>query len=106
LAKEANVFGANVPEGIRSIAKLLGAMKLQSVVRHKCANCDYAWIGRVDPVDFNLVENCPDCGNPRYFQIAPGIKPVSVFWYFGLSTPWECYTLTLILKHHIKRKWI
>jgi hypothetical protein len=85
LATKAIVFGANVPEGIRSIAKLLGARKLQFVVRHKCANCDYAGIGPVDPVDFNLVKNCPDCGNPRYFQTATGIKPVSVFWYFCLS---------------------
>ena len=67
LAIEANVFGANVPEGIRSIAKLLGVRKLQSGIRHKCGNCGYAWIGPVDPVDFNLIENCPDCGNPRYF---------------------------------------
>ena len=32
LAIEAVVFGANVPEGIRSIAKQLGARKLQSIV--------------------------------------------------------------------------
>ena len=54
LATKAIVFGTNVPEGIRSLAKLLCARKLQSVVRNKCANCDYAWIGSVDPVDFNL----------------------------------------------------
>jgi hypothetical protein len=67
LAIEAVVFCANVPEGIRSIAKHLGARKLQIVVKHKCAECDYAWIGPVDPVDYNLGEECPDCGNPRYY---------------------------------------
>ena len=91
LATESYVFGANVPEGIRGIAKLLGARKLQSVVRHKCANCYYAWIGPVDPGDFNLEESCPDCKNPRYMQTATGIKPVSVFWYFGL-----CHALGML----------
>jgi len=85
LATEAVVFGANVPEGIRSIAKQLGARKLQSVVRHKCSECDYAWIGPVNPKDYDMDEKCPDCGNPRYFLTATGIKPVSIFWYFGLS---------------------
>jgi len=65
LAIEAVVFGANVPEGIRSIAKQLGARKLQIVVRHTCAECDYAWIGPVDPVDYDLGEEYPECGNPR-----------------------------------------
>jgi hypothetical protein len=65
LAIEAVVFGANVPEGIRSIPKQLGARKLQTVVRHKCVECDYAWIGPLDPVDYDLVEECHDCGNPR-----------------------------------------
>jgi hypothetical protein len=85
LATESAVFGVNVPEGIRSIAKQLGARRLQSVVRHKCVDCDYAWIGPIDPADFNLAESCPDCGHPRYMQTASGIKPVSIFWYFGLS---------------------
>ena len=85
LAIEAVVFGANVPEGIRSIAKQLGARKLQTIARHKCAECDYAWIGPVDPVDSDLGEKCPDCGNPRYYRTAKGIKPVSIYWYFGLS---------------------
>ena len=49
LAIEAALFGANVPENIRCIAKQLGARKLQTVVGNKCAECDYAWIGPVDP---------------------------------------------------------
>jgi hypothetical protein len=85
LAIEAAVFGANVPEGIRSIAKQLGARKLQTVVRHKCAKCDYAWIGPLDPVNYDFGEECPACGNPRYYRTATGIKPVSISWYFGLS---------------------
>jgi len=85
LAIEAAVFFTNVPEGIRSIAKQLGARKPQSVVSHKCAECDYAWIGPVGPMDYDLGEKCPDCGNPRYYRTSTGIKPVSIFWCFGLS---------------------
>ena len=69
LATEAVVFGANVPEGIRGITKELGVRKLQTIIRHKCDKCDYAWIGPVDPADYNLKEMCPDCGNiPDIFR--------------------------------------
>jgi len=85
LAIEAVVFGANVPEGIRSTAEQLGARKLQTVVKYKCVECDSAWIGPVDLVDYDLGEECPDFGNPRYYRTTTGIKPVSIFWYFGLS---------------------
>ena len=85
MATEAAVFGANVPEGFRSLAKQLGVRKIQTVVRHKCDKCDYAWLGPVDPADLKLDDKCPDCGNARYMKTATGIKPVSIFWYFGLS---------------------
>ncbi len=85
LATEAVVFGANVPEGIPGITKELGVRKLQTIIMHKCDKCNYAWIGPVDLANYNLKEMCPYCGNPRYFQTATGVKPVSIFWYFGLS---------------------
>ena len=79
MATEAAVFGANVPEGLRSFANQLGARKIQTVVRLKCDKCDYAWLGPVDPADFKLDEKCPYCGNARYMKTAAGIKPVSIF---------------------------
>ena len=39
----------------------------------------------MDPVDYDLGEKCPDCGNPRYYRTATEIKSVSIFGYFGLS---------------------
>ena len=73
IATETAVFGANVPEKIRSLARQLGARKMQSVVRHTCDKCDYAWLGPVDPADFNLNEKCPDCGNARYIKTSTSI---------------------------------
>ncbi len=79
MATEAAVFGANVPEGLTSLANQLGAWRIQTVVRHKCDKCDYACLGQVDPADFKLDEKCPDCGNARYMKTPAGIKPVSIF---------------------------
>ncbi len=63
MATEANVFGANVAEDIRCVAKQLGARKMQFVVRHRCVECDYAWIGALNPIDYDLDEKCPNRGN-------------------------------------------
>jgi len=85
LRREAAVFGADLPGDIRRLAKDIGSRKLEDVVRHKCGDCDYAWIGPVSPRDFHLSHVCPDCGSPRYHMTSTGIKPVSTFFYFGIA---------------------
>ncbi len=55
------------------------------MVRHKCSNCDFDWLGPVNLMDYNLTELCPDCGSPRYHKTSKGLQPVSEFWYFGVD---------------------
>ena len=60
------MFGADLLGDIRRLAKDIGSRKLEDVVRHKCVDCDYAWIGPVSPRDFHLSHVCLDCGSSRY----------------------------------------
>jgi hypothetical protein len=85
LRREAVVFGADLPGDIRRLATDMGTRKVVDVTRHKCPDCDHAWLGPVHPRDFVISEVCPDCGSPRYCQTSTGIKPRSTFFYFGVA---------------------
>jgi hypothetical protein len=86
LRRETVVFGVDLPQDVRGIARMIGSRKIQEVVRHKCLNCDFAWLGSVSVADYDLNEMCPDCGSPRYHDTSAGVKPVSQFWYFGVDS--------------------
>jgi hypothetical protein len=78
-------FGADLPQDVRAIAKIDGSRKMRDVVRHKCSNCDFDWLGPVSLMDYNLIELCLECGSPRYHKTSTRIKPVSKIWYFGVD---------------------
>ena len=68
LRKDSAAFGvADMPTNIRSIGKFLRSITLQKVTRHRCGNdeCSHAWIGSVDPFQFDSNDCCLDWGTLR-----------------------------------------
>jgi hypothetical protein len=86
LRKDSTTFGAtDIPTDIRSIGKFLVSRTLQEATRNRCGNdeCSHAWIGALDPFDFDSNDCCLDCGTARYTRKGGKLVPRRIFYYFG-----------------------
>jgi hypothetical protein len=102
LRKDSTTFGAtDMRTDIRSIGKFLGSRTLEEVTRHRCGNdeCSHAWIGAVDPVDFDSNDCCHDCGTARYTRKGGKLVPRRIFYYFGAVQAIEG-----LHRHHVFRE--